>query len=170
MATVQEQLIVIGYLHPYVDREIVDGVLVVEPTVDTSVIDFDLEYQNYLLDKKRTSLTDKVRELRDDIFEAGMPYTFGTTLDYVQTREVDLTILLTLSIKARQALDAGIVDPVFVFRSGNDNEYYLTPQEMLDLTQAVDTFVSTTYRNSWDLKSLIANSTLLELDTIVLAL
>lgn len=170
MATVIEQLKVIGYLYPDVDREIVDGVLVVDPTVDLTLIDFDTEYQNYLLSIRRAALIEKVSELRKEKLEVGMSYTFNGVVDGVQTREMDLTILLTLSIKANKAIEAGIVSPVFPFRSTEDNNYLLTPQEMLDLVTAVDNFVSTAYEDSWALKSIINSSTLLELDTLVITL
>lgn len=102
--------------------------------------------------------------LRDQDIENGMPYLFpnGTETETVPLKQDDQTILLTLRIKAAEADNAGITDPIFVYRTVENNIHQLTPQQMIDLTTAVTVYAEHIFVNSWAYKDAVMAAETLE--------
>lgn len=89
---------------------------------------------------------------REDMIKNGVPYTFpgSDTPDAIQIHDRDMTILNTLRIFAKDNIDNP--EYVQIFRSLNNNNYHLTAQDVLDMTEHVFTTVQSIYQQSWELK------------------
>lgn len=161
----EDKLKVLKYLYPDCPRSIVDGNVVVgtedgtEDTleVDLTTIDFNTELLNIEIEELRFIKNKEIETERDKRIENGMPYTFNGVDDIVQTREKDKVILLGLAMKA-QRLMGQTTEPVINFRSGNNNDYLLTPMEAIELTSHASAFVEGVYATSWYYKDLIKNT------------
>ncbi|MDR5887566.1 tail fiber assembly protein [Vreelandella janggokensis] len=85
---------------------------------------------------------------------AGMPYTMPDgTEDIIQTRPQDEPNLLGLAIEARDLRDSGETDAVQELRTQSNAVYSLTPQQMIDATDAAKAFKKAQLKKSWLLKA-----------------
>lgn len=93
---------------------------------------------------------------RDQAFAAGMPYTLPDgSSDVVQTRPQDQMNLIGLGVKAERLAAKGVTDPVMEFRGESNVSHALTPQQMVDLTDAAQLHVQGIYAQSWARKDTI---------------
>lgn len=97
----------------------------------------------------------EIDRMRDQAFEAGLPYDINDQPDIVQTRLQDKINLLGLRIEAQELNAAGVTDPVMPFRAESNTGYQLTPQQMIDLTNAALAHIQAIYQQSWQLKDAI---------------
>lgn len=173
---INEQLAVIRYLYPFSDRKIVNGQLVVgtdngTPTgtpIDLNAINWDVEYGNLKLEEAKRIKKDHINKHRDTDITAGVEYMIQGQADVIQTREKDKTVLLALSMNANKKQVTNPDEPIFKFRSMNNNEYMLTPQEMIDLTDAAYGYMDVVYKKSWTLKDQVDTcTTIAEVEAIV---
>lgn len=88
---------------------------------------------------------------------AGLPYTMPDGADeVVQTRPAeDESNLLGLAIEARDLRDAGETGAVLQLRTLSNLVYELTPQQMIDLTDAAKAFKKQQLAHSWTKKDAI---------------
>ena len=88
---------------------------------------------------------------------AGMPYTMPDgTDDVIQTRpDEDEANLLGLAIEARDLRDSGETDAVQELRTQSNAVYSLTPQQMIDATDAAKAFKKAQLKKSWQRKAKI---------------
>lgn len=91
-------------------------------------------------------------QARDAAFAKGLEYNFDGKVDVVQSRLQDKINLLGLRIEAQELNAAGITDPVMPFRAESNTGYQLTPQQMIDLTNAALAHIQGIYQQSWQLK------------------
>ncbi|MGM0825701.1 MAG: hypothetical protein ACQEUY_13390 [Pseudomonadota bacterium] len=90
---------------------------------------------------------------------AGMPYTMPDgTDDIIQTRPQDEPNLLGLAIEARDLRDSGETDAVQELRTRSNAVYSMTPQQMIDATDAAKAFKKAQLKKSWLLKKDIADA------------
>lgn len=90
---------------------------------------------------------------------AGMPYTMPDgTEDVIQTRPQDEPNLLGLAIEARDLRDSGETDAVQELRTRSNAVYSMTPQQMIDATDAAKAFKKAQLKKSWLLKKDIADA------------
>lgn len=88
---------------------------------------------------------------RDTLLAKGIEYTFPNgDVDHIQVSDRDMTILLTIDVRARAALD----DPEYRqrFRSLSNKNYSLTAAEVVAMADHVFTTIQTWYETSWDVK------------------
>ena len=87
----------------------------------------------------------------------GFPHTMPDGAEeVVQVRPQDEPNLLALAIEARDLKARGVTDPVLVIRVESNVNYSVTPQQMIDLTDAAKDYKKTVYGKSWILKDTIA--------------
>lgn len=80
----------------------------------------------------------------------GMVYTMPDgTEEVVQTRAEDEANLLGLAIEARDLRDAGETEAQQIIRVKSNRHYTLTPQQMIDLTDAAKAFKKLQLAHSW---------------------
>lgn len=80
----------------------------------------------------------------------GMAYTMPDgTEEVVQTRAEDEANLLGLAIEARDLRDAGETEAQQIIRVKSNRHYALTPQQMIDLTDAAKAFKKQQLAHSW---------------------
>ena len=90
---------------------------------------------------------------RDTTLQAGLPYTMPDgTQETVQTRAQDEPNLLGLAIEARDLKAEGVTDPVLTLRVESNRNYQLTPQQMIELTDAAKNYKKLILGKSWHLK------------------
>lgn len=90
---------------------------------------------------------------------AGMPYTMPDgTDDIIQTRPQDEPNLLGLAIEARDLRDSGETEAVQELRTRSNALYTMTPQQMIDATDAAKAFKKAQLKKSWLLKKDIADA------------
>ncbi|MFI9653962.1 hypothetical protein ABGV17_04420 [Guyparkeria sp. GHLCS8-2] len=103
--------------------------------------------------------TDKIDTLEQALqaeFDGGMTHTMPDgTADVVQTRSIDEPNLLGLAIEARDLRDAGETGGVLQLRAQSNVVYSLTPQEMIDLTDAAKAFKKQWLTHSWGKKDAV---------------
>lgn len=105
-----------------------------------------------LADSKRT----EIDTARDTTLQAGLSYTMPDgTQETVQTRAQDEPNLLGLAIEARDLKAEGVTDPVLVLRVESNQNYQLTPQQMIELTDAAKNHKKLILAKSWQLKDAV---------------
>lgn len=126
--------------------------------------DTELEalYQEATLETKRKEVYDKISLKCEEVHSSGMEWDFNGVLDKVQTREIDKLNLLGIAIKARELKDLGVTDPFLTFRAESNNNFMLTPQEAIDMTDAVNIHVQTLYIQAWQVKDQLQSATTIE--------
>lgn len=97
----------------------------------------------------------RINQQREETIANGIEYTFPNgQLDRVQVFDRDLTILTKIEMNARANLDTeGYIQP---FRSMSNNTYFLTAQEVLDMTTTVFNSLHQIYVDSWAAKDALA--------------
>ncbi|MCL7930444.1 DUF4376 domain-containing protein [Halomonas llamarensis] len=110
-----------------------------------------------LADLKKAKYVE-LEQARKDAFTAGLPYEINGQPDIVQTRLQDKINLLGLRIEAQELTSAGITDPIMPFRAESNTGYQLTPQQMIDLTNAALAHIQQIYQQSWQLKDAVDNA------------
>ena len=85
----------------------------------------------------------------------GMPYTMPDgTEDVIQTRpDEDEANLLGLAIEARDLRDSAVNGAVQELRTKSNAVYSLTPQQMIDATDAAKAFKKAQLKKSWQRKA-----------------
>lgn len=102
-----------------------------------------------LADSKRT----EIDTARDTALLVGLSYTMPDgTQETVQTRAQDEPNLLGLAIEARDLKAEGVTDPVLTLRVESNRNYQLTPQQMIELTDATKNHKKLILAKSWQLK------------------
>lgn len=100
----------------------------------------------------------KIDQSREDAFAAGLNYEINGHPDVVQTRLQDKINLLGLRLEAQELNSAGVTDAVMPFRAESNTGYQLTPQQMIDLTDAALAHIQAIYQQSWQLKDAITTA------------
>lgn len=88
---------------------------------------------------------------REQAISVGVPYTFPNGVeDHVKITDRDMTILTMIQVRAR----ANVSDAEYrqVFRSLGNNNYLLTAQEVIDMTEHVFDCIQRVYAESWQTK------------------
>ncbi len=102
---------------------------------------------------------DKLDDLEQGLqseLAGGMAYTMPDgTAEVVQTRPQDEPNLLGLAIEARDLRDAGETGAVLQLRAQSNVVYSLTPQQMIDLTDAAKSFKKQWLAHSWAKKDAV---------------
>ncbi len=107
------------------------------------------------LDEMKKAKRTEIDQRRDDAFAAGLHYEINGQPDIVQTRMEDKINLLGLRIEAQELKASGVTEAVMPFRAESNAEYALTPQQMIDLTNAALTHIQGIYQQSWQLKDAV---------------
>lgn len=108
------------------------------------------------LETLATHKRSEVDNARDAALQAGMPYAMPDgTQETVQTRPQDEPNLLALAIEARDLKADGVDDPQLVLRVESNRNYQLTPQQMIDLTDAAKNHKKLILAKSWQLKDAV---------------
>lgn len=158
--TLTQKIKVLNYLMPDCARLVMNGELVwldprpmpTESEMEAIHVDIDL------LEAKRN----KSRELhqrRDKELQQGMPWEFHGVPDKVQTREEDKFNLLALSQKSTLLRADGVTEAVLRFRALSNRDHYLTPEEMIAMTDAAFVYLHDIYTVSWTLKDAVEEAT-----------
>lgn len=93
---------------------------------------------------------------RDTALQAGLSFTMPDgTQEKVQTRAQDEPNLLGLAIEARDLKAEGVTDPVLTLRAESNRNYHLTPQQMIELTDAAKNHKKLILAKSWQLKDAV---------------
>ena len=93
---------------------------------------------------------------RDTTLSQGFPYTMPDgTEEVVQIRPQDEPNLLALAIEARDLKAEGVTEPVLIIRVESNVNYSVTPQQMIDLTDAAKDYKKMVFGKSWVLKDAI---------------
>lgn len=93
---------------------------------------------------------------RDMTLFQGVPHTMPDgTEEVVQIRPQDEPNLLALAIEARDLRAEGVTEPVLTIRVESNINYSLTPQQMIDLTDATKDYKKVTFAKSWILKDAV---------------
>lgn len=93
---------------------------------------------------------------RDTTLQAGMSYTMPDgTQETVQTRAQDESNLLGLAIEARDLKAEGVTDSVLTLRVESNRNYQLTPQQMIELTDAAKNHKKLILAKAWQLKDAV---------------
>jgi hypothetical protein len=88
---------------------------------------------------------------RADALASGMPWTFNGVQEHVQIRERDLINLMAIRKRA-DVMIANDIEGTLKFRSQEDHNHYLTPEEVVAMTDAAFEFTYAIYDASWTLK------------------
>lgn len=98
----------------------------------------------------------KIDTARDTALQAGLSFTMPDgTQETVQTRAQDEPNLLGLAIEARDLKAEGVTDPVLTLRAESNRNYQLTPQQMIELTDAAKNHKKQVLATSWQLKDAV---------------
>lgn len=99
----------------------------------------------------KTELSERLNQQREEQIAAGIEYTFPNgQVDRVQVFDRDLTILTKIETNARIHLTTeGYIQP---FRSMSNQTYFLTAQEVIDMTNAVFLGLQQIYIDTWAAK------------------
>lgn len=111
------------------------------------------------LDEMKHAKRAEINQRRDEAFSSGLRYEINGQPDVVQTRMEDKINLLGLRIEAQELKAAGVADAVMPFRAESNAGYTLTPQQMIDLTNAALAHIQGIYQQSWQLKDAVARAT-----------
>lgn len=90
-----------------------------------------------------------IEQEHEAAFESGMPYALDGWQDVVQIRPQDQMNLIIMRDNAKDAIAAGITGPVLEFRGQKNLSRWITPQQMLELTDAARTRGYEIYRATW---------------------
>lgn len=104
------------------------------------------------IDQLATAKRREIEAVREDAFAAGMPTTVNGEAETVQTRPQDQVNLLGLRMKAESAKAAGDTTASQKFRGQSNATHLITPDEMIDLTNAALDYIEGIYDQSWQLK------------------
>jgi hypothetical protein len=96
-------------------------------------------------------LADRANTVREQKFFEGMLWTFNDGEDYVQTRPQDMINLIALKSRAQDRVADSVTTP-FLFRSQNNNTHQLTPQQAIDMCNAVFDHIEAIMVESWQVK------------------
>lgn len=90
----------------------------------------------------------------------GMSYSMPDgTEEVVQTRPSDEPNLIGLAVEARDLRAGGETNPVMMLRVQSNANHQLTPQQMIDITNAASAFKKQQLAHSWALKDQIDAAT-----------
>lgn len=126
------------------------------------VRDFTPEELSQQLADAKKEKRQEINRARDAAFEAGLPYDIAGEPDVVQTRVQDKINLLGLRIEAREQKAAGVTQAAMPFRGLNNIERMLTPEQMIDLTNAALGHIQAIYQHSWQRKDAASAAASLE--------
>lgn len=116
----------------------------------------EAEVAQQLVDKK-AAMQQEVDTLRDAALVTGTPYLFPNDItNHIQLRNGDRANLTGLRIQADYLKVTGVMDPVFSFRTYENINHLLTPQQMIDVTNTALTAYMVIMSNGWTLKDQIA--------------
>ena len=108
------------------------------------------------LDRLATHKRSEIDAARDTALHSGLSYTMPDgTQETVQTRAQDEPNLLGLAIEARDLKAEGVTDPVLILRVESNRNYELTPQQMIELTDAAKNHKKLILAKSWQLKDAV---------------
>lgn len=101
---------------------------------------------------------------RMSVERQGVSYTFpGQLVDVIQLRDQrDLGNVSGLATAALSLKLQGVTDPVFPFRAESNVTYNLTPDQMLEMAQTVNAYISSLYQIGWGLKQVIEAASSIE--------
>lgn len=131
------------------------------------VREWNTEETAVMLTRKKNELNSRVMSVRNDDFEIGMPFTVdGGEEFHVQLRVEDKINLILLQLEAK-TLVGGDSGNSQSFRSLENRTIVMTPEKMIEMTNAALLAVKAIYQGSWDLKDQIDQAeSLSELPTV----
>ncbi|MBY5942299.1 DUF4376 domain-containing protein [Halomonas sp. DP5N14-9] len=111
-----------------------------------------------LLEEAKQRKIAEIEQWRVEAVDAGMPYEFEGVQEVVQTRAEDRENLMGLEGEANHLIEAGVTDAVMTLRVQSNNEYLLTPAEMVAVARAAFKHKADQYPISWALKEQARNA------------
>jgi endonuclease YncB( thermonuclease family) len=121
------------------------------------VRDYNAEEAAVELQQAKATALYGIEQFRIAQFKIGFPHLFnnGDDMYHIQVRDQDRVNILARYTKAKEAIEAGLLDKQFEFRVWENVSVFLTPQEMVDMADAADEQVEAGYRAVWALKGQI---------------
>jgi len=105
------------------------------------------------LTKAKQAAKRRIQLELDQRIQQGMPYSFNSTSDMVQTRfERDLINISGVATRAMLLKAQGIAEPVIKFRAESNTTYDLTPDQAIHLGETVAAWIEGLYATAWALK------------------
>ncbi|MEQ5857211.1 DUF4376 domain-containing protein [Halomonas sp. EF61] len=128
--------------------------------VSTWIVDYDSGEirvdEQKALSLARNSATRRINAARDAALADGLQYTMPDgTNDVIQMQAGDRQNLMGLAIDARDLMAAGETGAVHEFRGRSNARHWLTPAQMIDLTNAALAHYKGVMAQSWDRKDAI---------------
>lgn len=158
--TIEQKILTLEYLVPGFER-VIDGENIT--WLDVRPFPSEIEIINSL---EEATLTEEIRKrltianvICSEKMLEGMNWTFNGIDETVQTRPEDKTNLLGIAMESRYLHSVGMSDPFTPFRVESNNEYPITPQEGITITNAALQHIIEKYRRCWKYKDEIRNST-----------
>jgi hypothetical protein len=103
-----------------------------------------------------------INKEREKILDAGIPYVVNGANDVIQTRLKDRINLMALRVEAEELRALGETGTVMEFRGKNNTNHAVTPQEMINIANAVLAHIKAIYAESWQLKDAIETASTVE--------
>lgn len=108
------------------------------------------------IDTLATRKRSEIDSARDAALRAGLPYEMPDGIqETVQIRPQDESNLLGLAIESRDLQAEGVTEPVLILRVESNRNYQLTPQQMIELTDAAKNHKKLILAKSWQLKDAV---------------
>lgn len=118
-----------------------------------NVRQFTPEETATLLEEKRTQHLDAIRRYQDKLLEKGIPYEFNSGTYSIQVRDGDRANLAGMRIFADSQIQGETAFPAS-FRTKENVNVSLTPQEVVDMTNAALVGYYQLLESVWELKDL----------------
>lgn len=137
----------------YAENEGLDGLVKVDGAYHAQ---YTLKDQDYVVAVAENAKRIKgiITDARGAALEAGFTYDFSGVQQHVQTRDEDKANLIALNIRANSALARGDTSPLVIQTLENQTQY-LSPTEMVALTEATFGYIESVYLNSWARKAAV---------------
>lgn len=111
-----------------------------------------------VVDKPPSEIRAMYDTRRETKLDLGMPWSFQGQDQHVQIRDRDMIFLIRTSTRAKELIAAGVTDAVIPFRTKEDNNFMLTPDEALAMTDAADQHIADIWAECWTAKDTLAAS------------
>lgn len=129
--------------------------------------EFNSQELSARLNAARETRKNELKEYRERVLYKGHPFDFNGVIGHVQLRDGDRANITGLRVKAESLVRAGVTDPVMFFRTYENEVHYITPEQMIALSDFAFDAYNFSLQHFWDLETeLVLAETIEELPEV----
>lgn len=132
-----------------------------------TVREFNSQELSARFNAARETRKNELKAYRERVLYKGHPFDFNGVIGHVQLRDGDRANITGLRVKAESLVRAGVTDPVMFFRTYENEVHYITPEQMIALSDFAFDAYNFSLQHFWDLETdLVLAETIEELPEV----